>query len=161
MAQHRRSKKQDSQSRRGAARRNVIGLSAAAGAFITIGLSPLVAMPVAKADGEDVIIDQIINSLSAVDPTAALDLSSWLSSLDAAMQGAANFDPSSFAGILPDVGGVPDVSAVPDVGMLPDVDSASAAASTAVPAADPAGSQSLADLYGEAYLSNHSLTRSG
>src|SRR6185437_12558241 len=55
---------------------------------------------VAKADGEDIIIDQIINSLSAVDPTAALDLSSWLSSLDAALQGAANFDPSSLDGIL-------------------------------------------------------------
>ena len=57
-------------------------------------------MPVAKADGEDVIIDQIINSLSAVDPTAALDMSSWLSSLDAALQGAANFDPSSLDGVL-------------------------------------------------------------
>ena len=52
-----------------------IGLSAAASTFITIGLSPLVHMPVAKADGEDIIIDQIINSLSAVDPTAALDMS--------------------------------------------------------------------------------------
>ena len=100
MAQHRRSKKQDRQSRRDDGHRAVrfIGLSAAAGTFITFGLSPLVHMPVAKADGEDIIIDQIINSLSAVDPTAALDMSSWLSSLDAALQGAANFDPSSLAG---------------------------------------------------------------
>ena len=101
MARHRRSKKQDDcQSRRDGVDRSVrfIGLSAAAGTFITFSLSPLVHMPVAKADGEDIIIDQIINSLSAVDPTAALDMSSWLSSLDAALQGAANFDPSSLAG---------------------------------------------------------------
>ena len=63
-------------------------------------------MPVAKADGEDVIIDQIINSLSAVDPTAALDMTSWLSNLDAALQGAANFDPSSLAGAMPDIDSV-------------------------------------------------------
>ena len=78
----------------------LISLSTAASAFLTLSLSPLVHMPVAKADGEDVIIDQIINSLSAVDPTAALDMSSWLSSLDAALQGASNFDPSSLDGVL-------------------------------------------------------------
>src|SRR6202046_1563039 len=99
MADHRPSKKQ---SRRDAADRAVrfIGLSAAAATFLTIGLSPLVHMPAAKADGEDIIIDQIINSLSAVDPTAALDMGSWLSSLDAALQGAANFDPSSLDAAL-------------------------------------------------------------
>ena len=94
MADHRRSKKQNRQSRRGAGRR-FIGISSAAGAFITFSLAPLIHMPAAKADGEDIIIDQIVNSLSAVDPTAALDLSSWLDHLDAALQGAANFDPSS------------------------------------------------------------------
>ena len=105
MADHRRSKKQDRQSRRDGVNRDVrfIGLSSAASTFITIGLSPLVHMPAAKADGEDIIIDQIINSLSAVDPTAALDMTSWLSSLDAALQGAANFDPSSLAGVMPDI----------------------------------------------------------
>ncbi|MGO9552045.1 hypothetical protein, partial [Mycobacterium sp.] len=127
----RRSKKQDRQSRGDAGHRTgrFISLSAAASTFITIGLSPLVHMPVAKADGEDIIIDQIINSLSAVDPTVALDMSSWLSSLDAALQGAANFDPSSLAGTMPAI------------------DSALSAASTAVPAADPAASSSLAGLY--------------
>src|SRR5947199_7711417 len=97
MAQHRRSKKQDRQSRSDSLPRKLrlIGLSSAAGAFFTLSLSPLATTPVARADGEDIIIDQIINSLSAVDPTAALDMSSWLSSLDAALQGAGNFDPSS------------------------------------------------------------------
>ena len=102
MAQHRRSKKQNPQSRRDGVDRRVrfIGLSTAAGTFLTIGLSPLVAMPVAKADGEDIIIEQIINSLSAVDPTAALDMTSWLDHLDAALQGATNFDPSSLDSAL-------------------------------------------------------------
>ncbi len=65
-------------------------------------------MPVARADGEDIIIDQIINSLSAVDPTAALDMRAGSPAstphcrvrgtltrraLDAALNGA--FDPSS------------------------------------------------------------------
>ncbi len=95
----RRSKKQDKLNRVKTPKR-LIRLSAAAGTFLTISLSPLASMPVARADGEDVIIDQIINSLSAVDPTAALDMSSWLSSLDAALQGAANFDPSSLDGVL-------------------------------------------------------------
>ena len=111
MANHRRSKK-DRQSRRDAAQRAVrlVGLSSAACTFLTVSLSPLVNMPVAKADGEDVIIDQIINSLSAVDPTAGLDLSSWLSSLDAALQGAANFDPLSSTPLpgLSALGAVPD-----------------------------------------------------
>ncbi len=102
---NRRSKKQDRQSRRDDGHRTArfLGLSAAASTFITFSLSPLITMPVAKADGEDIIIDQIINSLSAVDPTAAVDMSSWLSSLDAALQGAVNFDPSSLAGTLPDI----------------------------------------------------------
>ena len=113
-----------------------IALSAAAGTFITFGLSPLQPMPVARADGEDVIIDQIINSLSAVDPTAALDMSGWLSSLDAALQGAANFDPSSLAGGLP------------DIGVTPDLDPASAAAlPAALSAAEPPDSTTGADLY--------------
>ena len=94
-------------------------------------------MPVARADGEDIIIDQIINSLSAVDPTAALDMSSWLSSLDAALQGAANFDPSSLAGTMPDL---LDPSSL--AGATPDVDSAlSAAATSADPAALPAAEE--------------------
>ena len=121
-------------------------------------------MPVAKADGEDIIIDQIINSLSAVDPTAALDMTSWLSSLDAALQGAANFDPSSLAGTMPDLldpsslaGATPDLLDPSSLaGTMPDVDSALSAASTsadpaALPAADPAASQSLASLY-ETYI---------
>ena len=129
MAKHR-SKKQDHRSRRDAVRHPVrfISLSTAATTFITLGLSPLSSMPVSKADGEDVIIEQIINSLSAVDPTAALDLNSWLSSLDAALQGAANFDPSSLAGGMPDIDsalqGVTVVDPSSLAGGMPDIDSA-------------------------------------
>ena len=136
----RRSKKQDRQSRRDAAQRagRFIGLSAAASTFLTFSLSPLVHMPVAKADGEDIIIDQIINSLSAVDPTAALDMSSWLSSLDAALQGAANFDPSSLDAALGGASAL-DPSSLDAAGTA-GLDPASAAA-------DPAASSSLAGLY--------------
>ena len=141
----RRSKKQDNESRFiGLSQARFINLSVAAGTFLTLGLSPLVHIPTAKADGEDVIIEQIINSLSAVDPTAALDMSSWLSSLDAALQGAANFDPSSLAGAVPDLGAVPDVGAVPDLGSA--LSAASTADPAALPAADPPSS-SLAGLY--------------
>ena len=136
----RRSKKQDRQSRRDAAQRagRFIGLSAAASTFLTFSLSPLVHMPVAKADGEDIIIDQIINSLSAVDPTVALDMSSWLSSLDAALQGAANFDPSSLDAALGGASAL-DPSSLDAAGTA-GLDPASAAA-------DPAASSSLAGLY--------------
>jgi PE_PGRS family protein len=133
---HRRSKKQDSQSGGEAVPPNArfIRLSVAATTFLALSVSHVVNVPVAKADGEEIIIDQILNSLYAVDPTSALDLSSWLSSLDAALQGAANFDPSSVPG-------------------LPDIDSAlSAAANSADPTAIPADpaaadSTSLAHLY--------------
>ena len=102
-------------------------------------------MPVAKADGEDVIIDQILNSLAAVDPTAAVDMGSWLSSLDAALQGAANFDPRvcpRFRHRLRVVGGF-DVH-----------DPATIAAD---PAADAAAAPSLAQPY-ETYIYDPSHT---
>ncbi len=138
---HRRSKKQDRESPRDDVHRNArfIRLSVAAGTFITLSLSPiasvspLLAIPVAKADGEDIIIDQILNSLSAVDPTTALDMTSWLSNLDAALQGAANFDPSSLAGTMPDI----------DSALSP----ASTSADPAAVPPDPAASTDLAQLY--------------
>ena len=126
-----------------------INLSAAAGTFLTFSLSPITTMPVARADGEDIIIDQIINSLSAVDPTAALDMTSWISSLDAALQGAANFDPSSLDAAL---GGA---SALDPSSLDSAVAAASADPSSA--AADPAAAGALANLYGEFYLSSHAF----
>ncbi|HEX7323128.1 MAG TPA: hypothetical protein VF299_09405 [Mycobacterium sp.] len=83
------------------ARNRALRLGGVVTTFITFSLSPLHPMPVARADGEDDIIDQIISSLSAVDPTAGMGLDSWLANLDAASQGALNFDPSSWAA-LPD-----------------------------------------------------------
>src|SRR6202035_5143828 len=65
-------------------RRRSIGLGGGAGAFLAFGLSPLGSVPPAHADGLDVIIDPIINSilnsvtgldaLAGVDPTTGLDL---------------------------------------------------------------------------------------
>jgi hypothetical protein len=130
MAQHRRSKKQDRQARRERSL-HFLRLSTAASTFITVSMSPLLHMPVARADGEDLIIDQIINSLAAVDPTAALDMSSWLSSLDAALQGAANFDPSSLPDLTPNIDAALQGAANSDpsslAGATPDIDSAGAA----------------------------------
>ncbi|MCV7328589.1 hypothetical protein H7J81_00560, partial [Mycobacterium cookii] len=64
------------------ARRAAFGLGGSAGAFLAFGLSPLAAAPQARADGLDVIIDPIINSvlhsvtsfdaLLGIDPTAGL-----------------------------------------------------------------------------------------
>ncbi|MGA8332859.1 MAG: hypothetical protein WB777_26785, partial [Mycobacterium sp.] len=99
MAKHRRPTKRRQLLRRGATRR-IIGLSGATSAFLTYGLSPILTLPPAKADGFDIIIDPIINSLSGVDPAIALDMTSWLANLDAALAAAANFDPSNLDAAL-------------------------------------------------------------
>jgi hypothetical protein len=68
-----------------ARRRQMLGLSASAAAFLAFGLSPLATAPPAKADVFDAILDPIIlplqqaltgvsDALSGIDPTAALDL---------------------------------------------------------------------------------------
>ena len=74
----------------------VIGLSGATSAFVTFSLGPLLNAPAARADGfEDIILDPIISSLSSVDPSLAVDLSGWLSSLDSALSAASTFDPAN------------------------------------------------------------------
>lgn len=114
----RRSKKDSTQPRRDAVTgyTRAIRLGTAVTTFITLGLSPLLRMPVARADGEDIIIDQIIDALSAVDPTAGSDLDSWLASLDAALQGAGSFDPSSLGGSLPALDSGSSVPSLADLG---------------------------------------------
>src|ERR1700734_2687058 len=93
---HSRSKKPRSRAaiERGVGR--VIGLGGATSAFVTFSLGPLLNAPLAKADGfEDIILDPIISSLSSVDPSLAVDLSGWLSSLDSALSAASTFDPAN------------------------------------------------------------------
>jgi endoglycosylceramidase len=63
-------------------RRHVIGLGMTASAFLAFGMSPLVTAPAANADEFDVILDPIINSLSAIDPTLGADLGALATSFD-------------------------------------------------------------------------------
>ena len=72
----------DGQPRKVRGCRRVIGLGMAAGAFLAFGMSPLVTAPAANADEFDVILDPIINSLSAIDPTLGADLGALATSLD-------------------------------------------------------------------------------
>src|ERR1700733_10838226 len=94
----------------------VICLSGATSAFVTFSLGPLLSAPLARADGfEDIILDPIISSLSSVDPSLAVDLSGWLTSLDSALSAASTFDPANLdpaASLDPaaDVAGVPAAS---------------------------------------------------
>ena len=67
------------------ARRRAIGLSSTAGAALAFGLTPWANAPAAHADELDAILDPIIASLSAVDPTLAADATSLLSTLDTAL----------------------------------------------------------------------------
>jgi endoglycosylceramidase len=62
--------------------RRVLGLGVTAGAFFAFGMSPLVTAPTANADGLDAIIDPIINSLAAIDPTLGADLGAAVTSFD-------------------------------------------------------------------------------
>ena len=64
MARHRGSKRNRQARNAGARGRRAIGLGGSAGAFLAFGLSPLANVPMANADGLDVIIDPIINSIS-------------------------------------------------------------------------------------------------
>src|SRR5690348_16978830 len=92
------SSKGNRQSRRAKGRRaRAIGLSGSAGAFLALGLGPLAHAPAAHADdfGLDSIIDPLISSLTAADPTLGASLDSWASSLDAALGAASTADPSS------------------------------------------------------------------
>src|ERR1700737_1274819 len=67
---------------RGRGHRRVVGLVATAGAFLAFGMTPLIAAPAANADGLDVILAPILNSLSSVDPAMATDLGAVVTSFD-------------------------------------------------------------------------------
>src|ERR1700744_4405422 len=97
---HRRSKKQSQRSRQQKLRRSVgrmLGFGGATSALITFSLGSVLNAPPARADGLDVILDPIINSLSSVDPSLAVDMTGWLANLDSALNGASSFDPTSLA----------------------------------------------------------------
>ena len=83
---------------RNALRRAVVGLIASFGAFLAFGMTPSATTPSAHADEFDVIIDPIINSLSSVDPTLAVEMTGWLANLDSALAAASSVDASSLAG---------------------------------------------------------------
>src|SRR5689334_11329586 len=92
------SSKGNRQSRRAKGRRaRAIGLSGSAGAFLALGLGPLAHAPAAHADdfGLDSIIEPIINSLTAADPTLGASLDSWMSSLDTALGAGSAVDAAS------------------------------------------------------------------
>jgi hypothetical protein len=79
-------------------RTRIISLGAAAGTFFTLGLSPLLGAPVAKADGDDFFnFDELFDAIFAVDPAGSTDWDSWLGNLDDALQGSWNYDPSNLA----------------------------------------------------------------
>jgi endoglycosylceramidase len=63
-------------------RRRVVGLGLTAGAFLAFGRTPLITAPAANADGLDVILDPILNSLSSVDPGLATDVGALVTSFD-------------------------------------------------------------------------------
>src|ERR1700721_4589786 len=46
-------------------RQRAVGLTGAISAFLTLGLGPLANAPQAKADGFDVVIDQVVNAITA------------------------------------------------------------------------------------------------
>ena len=69
-----RSTERNHRSRNAKGRRRAVGLSTAAGAFLAFGLGPLATAPAAHADGFELIIEPIINSLASIDPTLGADL---------------------------------------------------------------------------------------
>src|ERR1700761_9247551 len=79
-------------------RRRVVGLSSGAGAMLAFGLGPLAHAPAANADdfgAIDTIIDNVINSLSGVDPALGTGLDGWVANLDTALSGASAADPAT------------------------------------------------------------------
>jgi endoglycosylceramidase len=63
-------------------RRRVLGLGVTGAASFAFALAPFVTAPAANADEFEVILDPIINSLSAIDPTLGADLGALVTSFD-------------------------------------------------------------------------------
>ncbi|MEB3031732.1 alkaline phosphatase family protein [[Mycobacterium] nativiensis] len=85
---------------KGRHRRRTVGITGVAGAFMTLGLGQLASAPDAHADEFDVIIDQILNSMTSflemgsvsamLGPQLDTELVSWLGSLDPIAQVSAD-----------------------------------------------------------------------
>lgn len=94
------SKKKDDGPRGDAKIRNrVISLGAAAGAFLTFGMSPMAGMPVAKADGDELdFSQQIADALAAVDPAQSTQgWDGWIDNLNDALHGSLSYQPPDVA----------------------------------------------------------------
>src|ERR1700743_767359 len=63
-------------------RNRAIGTGSALGTFLALGMAPLASNPAANADVLDTILDPIINSLGAIDPTMGADLLSVVDTFD-------------------------------------------------------------------------------
>src|SRR5690349_11974225 len=63
-------------------RGRAIGAGTAAGAFLAFGLTPLAPAPVANADGLDVVLDPILNSLASIAPALTTDLTLMVAGID-------------------------------------------------------------------------------
>ncbi|MGB7870636.1 MAG: hypothetical protein WBM01_20615, partial [Mycobacterium sp.] len=97
-----RSSKRNRRSRKDTARRRrrVAGLGAAAGAFLAAATTPLANAPAAHADGFDLILEPIINSIAGsltglVDPLTSLDAVSGVDPLAGLALPAADLAASS------------------------------------------------------------------
>src|SRR5271167_2213729 len=84
MSRHTRSKRNRQSRNAQARRRRVVGWGTSAGAVVAFGLGPWGVAPAAHADGLDVILDPIINSLSSVDPLLGVDVSTLLGDVSTA-----------------------------------------------------------------------------
>jgi endoglycosylceramidase len=89
-------------------RRHLVGLGMTAGAVLAFGMSPLITAPAANADEIDVILDPIINSLSAIDPTLGAELGAL----------ATSFDPTSAADSATSAASPAMAAATPDFSEL-------------------------------------------
>ena len=103
----RHSAKKNRRSAKAKARRAALGLGGSAGAFLAFGLGPMAAAPPAHADGLDVIIDPIINSIlgsvSSFDALLGIAPSS-LGDLALPATDAAATAPSGWDALLADFG---------------------------------------------------------
>jgi hypothetical protein len=63
-------------------RGRVLGLGVTGAASFAFAMAPFVTAPAANADEFEVILDPIINSLSAVDPTLGADVGALVTSFD-------------------------------------------------------------------------------
>ena len=134
MSRHTRSKRNRQSRNAQARRRRVVGWGTSAGAVVAFGLGPWGVAPAAHADGLEVIVEPIINSLSSVDPPLGVDVSTLLGDFTTS---------GGWDSWVADLGGVDSVlgAASSAAGVVPDTSSAGAD-STAGSGADSWGTVS-------------------